>query len=95
MTAFFAFTAAPASRLTAAQLGELNDHLLDELNRLKGPVPGLVGNGRRTRTRIGLIVDALNRIRAGIYGLCVICRAPIPFDRLSVIPETKTCVRCS
>jgi RNA polymerase-binding transcription factor DksA len=95
MTASFALTAAPASRLSAAQLGELNDQLLDELDRLKDPTPGPLGNGRRTRTRIGLIVDALNRIRAGIYGLCVICRAPIPFDRLSVIPETKTCIRCS
>jgi hypothetical protein len=95
MTASLAFAPAPASSLSEAQLAELNDELLDELDRLKDPAPGPLGNGMRIQTRIGLIVDALNRIRAGIYGMCMICRAPIPFDRLSVIPETKTCVRCS
>jgi RNA polymerase-binding transcription factor DksA len=37
----------------------------------------------------------LKRIRAGMYGTCLICRSSIAFDRLSIIPETKTCVRCS
>jgi RNA polymerase-binding transcription factor DksA len=95
MTASFMFTPAQASDLNEAQLAELNAQLLDELDRLKDPIAGALGNGARTRARIGLIVDALNRIRAGIYGICLMCRSPIAFDRLSVIPETKTCVRCS
>jgi hypothetical protein len=95
MTASFAFKSAPASGISEAQIAELNEQLLEELNRLKDPAPSTGGNGARIQTRIGLIVDALNRIRAGIYGTCVICRSPIAFDRLSVIPETKTCVLCS
>jgi hypothetical protein len=95
MTASFAFKSAPASRISEAQIAELNEQLLEELDRLKDPAPGTQGNGARIQTRIGLIVDALNRIRVGIYGTCVICRSPIAFDRLSVIPETNTCVLCS
>ncbi len=95
MTASFAFTSARASKLSEAQTAELNAQLLAELDRLKDPAPRPLGDGGRTQNRIGLIVDALNRIRAGIYGTCVICRSPIAFDRLSLIPETKTCVRCS
>jgi RNA polymerase-binding transcription factor DksA len=95
MASSFAFAPAPASQLSEAQVAELNDQLLDELDRLKDPAPGPQANGVRSQIRIGLIVDALNRIRAGIYGKCVMCRLPIAFDRLSVIPETKTCVRCS
>jgi hypothetical protein len=95
MTASFAFTPARASRLSEVQMTELHNQLLDELDRLKDPVPGPMGNGVRTQIRIGLIVDAINRIRAGVYGNCMICRSSIAFDRLSVIPETKTCVRCS
>lgn len=43
---------------------------------------------------IRLILNALKRIRAGIYGACLVCRSPIPYERLAVIPETRTCVRC-
>jgi RNA polymerase-binding transcription factor DksA len=77
-------------------LGELKAELLSELRRL---TPGTtLGAGRhdvRTESRIKLILEALKRIRAGIYGTCLMCQSPIAFDRLSVIPETKTCVRCS
>jgi RNA polymerase-binding transcription factor DksA len=95
MTASFTVMPAPPSKLSEAQVADLNAQLLDELDRFKAPRPGVLRNGVRTQARIGLIVDALNRIRAGVYGICLICRSPIAFDRLSVIPETKTCVRCS
>ena len=49
----------------------------------------------RTDSRIRLILEALKRIRARVYGTCLMCQSPIAFDRLSVIPETKTCIRCS
>jgi RNA polymerase-binding transcription factor DksA len=48
----------------------------------------------RTQMRIRFVRDALKRIRAGIYGACLMCQSLIPYERLAVIPETKTCVRC-
>jgi DksA/TraR C4-type zinc finger protein len=96
MTASFAYSPARTRDLTDAQLGELNEELLAELRRLTpGTTFGTKRHDVRTHSRIKLILEALKRIRAGIYGTCLICQSPIAFDRLSVIPETKTCVRCS
>jgi hypothetical protein len=95
MTASFAYSPAPVSDLTHAQLEELNKELLSELRRLTpGSTLDPQRHDMRTQIRIRLILDALKRIRAGIYGVCVICRSGIPYGRLAVIPETKTCVRC-
>ena len=96
MTASFAYSPAGIPDLTDAQLGELNAELLTELRRLTpGSTLGVRRHDVRTDSRIKLILEALKRIRAGVYGTCLICQSPIAFDRLSVIPETKTCVRCS
>ena len=96
MTALFAYSPARIPDLTVAQLGELNGELLKELRRLTpGSTLGVRRHDVRTDSRIKLILEALKRIRAGVYGTCLICQSPIAFERLSVIPETKTCVRCS
>ncbi len=96
MTASFADSAVRAPDLTDAQLRELSAELLAELRRLTPGSPlGARRHDIRTDSRIRLILEALKRIRAGVYGTCVMCQSPVAFDRLSVIPETKTCVRCS
>ena len=96
MTVSFAYSPARGSDLTDAQLEELNTELLTELRRLSpGSTLGVRRNDVRTQSRIRLILEAFKRVRAGIYGTCLICQSPIAFDRLAVIPETKTCVRCS
>ncbi len=96
MTVSFAYSPARGSDLTDTQLEELNTELLTELRRLSpGSTLGVRRNDVRTQGRIRLILEALKRVRAGIYGTCLICQSPIAFDRLAVIPETKTCVRCS
>jgi len=38
--------------------------------------------------------EALGRIEDGNYGLCVICRKPIPATRLKAIPHAQTCLKC-
>ena len=48
----------------------------------------------RAREGIGAIRKALARLDAGTYGWCEACGAPIPFERLEVIPETQRCVAC-
>ena len=40
------------------------------------------------------IIDALQRIERGRYGMCVSCGAPIPYGRLLVMPETRNCAAC-
>jgi RNA polymerase-binding transcription factor DksA len=37
---------------------------------------------------------ALRRIDDGSYGLCGQCSAPIPADRLDVLPAARYCVSC-
>jgi hypothetical protein len=95
MTATYACSPAPVSDLTDAQLTELSTELQGELRRL---TPGTTLSAHRhdvrTHMRIRLILDALKRIRAGIYGACLVCRSSIPYERLAVVPETKTCIRC-
>lgn len=44
--------------------------------------------------RYHVLNEALGRMAAGGYGTCAICDAPIPFARLSVMPETIYCVTC-
>jgi len=41
--------------------------------------------------RIGLIDEALSRLRAGIYGRCLADGEPIPFARLRVVPWACYC----
>jgi DnaK suppressor protein len=38
--------------------------------------------------------EALDRMAAGSYGYCESCHAPISYERLEAIPETKFCVLC-
>ena len=40
------------------------------------------------------IDNALQRIKAGTYGLCVDCKAEIPTDRLLAVPEAALCLCC-
>ena len=38
--------------------------------------------------------EALGRIEEGNYGLCAICKKPIPATRLKAIPHAQTCLKC-
>ncbi len=89
----------PSTHLDREQLEELGAELKAELRRLTpaSPVPHLVDGpvlGERAQTRMLLILDALSRLRDGTYGVCTDCRSPIPYERLSVIPEARTCIGC-
>jgi RNA polymerase-binding transcription factor len=37
---------------------------------------------------------ALERIRNGVYGVCIACGAPIVRERLEAYPTAKRCLRC-
>ena len=40
------------------------------------------------------VLEALRRIEAGTYGLCVICGTPLPEGRLEARPEAARCMTC-
>lgn len=48
----------------------------------------------RLQGRRAEILGALERMQRGSYGRCVICGEPIPYRRLEVVPETRTCIGC-
>lgn len=43
---------------------------------------------------IGDLSAALDRIQAGVYGVCLDCGDDIDFERLSAYPSAKRCTRC-
>jgi DnaK suppressor protein len=48
----------------------------------------------REESRHALLLDALDRMDRGEYGQCTRCQQPIPFGRLLVLPEARTCAGC-
>lgn len=44
--------------------------------------------------QLKLIEEALDRIEAGDYGVCLGCEEPIPAKRLQALPWAKYCVTC-
>jgi DnaK suppressor protein len=55
----------------------------------------LQANLRSTEARVARLKQTLAQIDEEDFGLCVQCEEPIPFGRLLLIPESKTCVRCA
>jgi DnaK suppressor protein len=49
----------------------------------------------REQVQLANLVDALRRIEEGSFGACRACAQSIPFERLLVFPETKTCAACA
>lgn len=49
----------------------------------------------QARTTLAALDSALDRVRAGGYGLCVQCGATIPAGRLLARPESTTCIACA
>jgi DnaK suppressor protein len=47
------------------------------------------------RERVAAIDAALDRLRAGTYGMCARCGHPIGADRLAARPAALTCIRCA
>jgi len=44
--------------------------------------------------QLRMIEEALDRIEAGDYGVCLSCEEPIPAKRLEALPWAKFCVTC-
>lgn len=43
---------------------------------------------------LGEIDAALERLDAGVYGICQRCEKPIPAERMEILPYASRCVAC-
>ena len=48
----------------------------------------------RASVEISEIDEALERLKAGTYGICETCGQPIPPERLSALPHASLCAAC-
>ena len=75
---------------------ELDQGAVGRLSRMNSIQNQGIAKGLREREsiKLGLIQEALRRLDAGTYGVCVACGGEVAAERLFVFPESGTCVRC-
>ena len=75
---------------------ELDQTAVGRLSRMASlQNQGLTKNLReREQIKLALLLDALKRMEAAVYGVCTGCGGNIPFERLFVFPETPECAAC-
>lgn len=49
----------------------------------------------RLEEKVEQLDRAIESVERGTYGICEICGAPIPPERLAIVPETTMCVKCA
>jgi RNA polymerase-binding transcription factor DksA len=81
---------------------EINEKLTRLLNGQKVDMAALLGAAKpgespieRLRRFLTLVDGRIQAIRAGRYGRCESCGAPLPFDHLQQIPWIDTCADCA
>lgn len=85
------------SGAASARPRDLEQDTVGRLSRIEAlQNAGLAQNlEERERTQFTMIADALRRIEDGTFGACESCGGAIPFDRLMIFPETKSCTTCA
>lgn len=75
---------------------ELDQTAVGRLSRMDSLQNQALSEGLRERevARLSQILEALERMNEGGYGLCITCRGQIPFERLFVFPEAPECAAC-
>jgi RNA polymerase-binding transcription factor DksA len=82
--------------LTRARQGESDDDEHDpEGVTLSAQWSMLAGLLESAREDARLVEDAMRRLDAGTYGICVSCSRPIPLRQLEVRPFRERCVPCA
>ncbi|HKW89356.1 MAG TPA: TraR/DksA family transcriptional regulator [Candidatus Acidoferrales bacterium] len=54
----------------------------------------LFGQTHNDRTLLGLVEEAIARIREGTFGLCASCEQELQQKRLEAVPWTRYCIAC-
>jgi RNA polymerase-binding transcription factor DksA len=88
--------AATLRRIDADRYAALADQVHDTKDHAIAQSLIETGNAEVRRDTLELqdIAAALDRIRAGSYGRCVVCGAVIPEGRLDAYPTAKRCLPC-
>lgn len=75
---------------------ELDQTAVGRLSRMDSLQNQAMSAGLRERevARLAQLLEALERLDAGRYGLCTHCGESIPFERLFVFPEAPECASC-
>ena len=50
---------------------------------------------RKSTNKLDKLNVALNKIDDDDFGICIRCRQPIPVGRILIMPQARTCVKCS
>ena len=68
----------------------------DEVDVASDVVDGrlLESLGAQDSNRLQMINNALDRIKQGTYGHCLVCKEEIPEERLEAIPYAFMCINC-
>ena len=77
------------------QLDELADGAANtpsEVDDARDPVNEILETG--AAAALAEAEHALDRMRAGRYGICERCMTHIPFERLEILPMSRHCVSC-
>jgi len=64
---------------------------MDAINQQNMAMAGL----ESAKQRLTLIEAALVRLADGEYGLCLLCKKPISWERLQAKPEALACIKCA
>jgi DnaK suppressor protein len=48
----------------------------------------------KAKQRLKILNGVLNRIDSPYYGICIICKKPIPFARMKAVPTATRCINC-
>jgi DnaK suppressor protein len=54
----------------------------------------LIERSSHYRERLKLVIQSLQRLREGTFGLCEICEEPIGHKRLEALPTARYCISC-
>lgn len=75
---------------------ELDQTAVGRLSRIDSLQNQSLSKGLRERevARLAQILEAIERLARGTYGVCVSCGGAIPFERLFVFPEAPECASC-
>ena len=90
-------------RRLRAELEQQQRFRLDQIDELASEAARAPDEARRQVIRalimaakwaLGDINWALQRLNRGTYGTCERCAAPVPIERLSVLPMARLCMPC-
>ncbi len=81
----------------ASEVVELDQTAVGRLSRMDSLQSQSMAKNLKEReaVKLALIVDALERIEQGTYGLCAECGESLSIGRLSVFPESRECSGCA